>query len=105
MKIEFKITNHHLSSINEIIADNLLEPHTATTKENRAFIYLMLEVSNKLLKKAIDKKAHKTAFKLSLKYYEALALHQFLLMFIDYGKTEKRRLTRELIGIINQKIV
>lgn len=105
MKIEFEITNNQLSFINEIIADNLLEPAKATSKENRSFIYLMLEVANKLLKKAIDKRGVKKAFKLSLKYYEAVALHQFLLLFIDYEQTEKRRVTREILGIINQKLV
>lgn len=105
MKIELEITNFQLSFINEMIADNLLEPSQATSKENRSFIYLMIEVANKLLKKAIDKRGVKKVFKISLKYYEAVALHQFLLLFIDYEQTEKRRVTREILGIINQKIV
>jgi hypothetical protein len=105
MKIEFEITNYQLTFINEMIADHLLEPSKATSKENRSFIYLMLEIANKLLKKAIDKRGVKKVFKLSLKYYEAVAVHQFLLMFIDYDKTERRRITREILSVINQKIV
>ncbi|QSW90725.1 hypothetical protein J0383_07915 [Flavobacterium endoglycinae] len=105
MKIEFEINNYQLSFINEMIADNLLEPSKATSKENRSFIYLMIEIANKLLKKAIDKRGVKKVFKLSLKYYEAVAVHQFLLLYIDYEQTEKRRVTREIIGIINQKLV
>jgi hypothetical protein len=105
MKLEIEITNYQLSFINEMIADNLLEPAQATSKENKSFIYLMLEIANKLLKKAIDKRGVKKAFKLSLKFYEAVAVHQFLLVYIDYAKTEKRRVTLEIIGILNQKIV
>lgn len=104
MKIEFEITNYQLSFINEMIADNLIDPSKATTKENRSFVYLMLEIANKLLKKSIDKRGVKKVFKLSLKYYEAVAVHQFLLLYIDYEQTEKRRVTREILGIINQKL-
>jgi hypothetical protein len=105
VKIEFEITNYQLSFINEMIADNLLEPSQATSKENRSFIYLMLEIANKLLKKAIDKRGLKKAFKLTLKFYEAVAIYQFLLLYIDYDLTEKRRVTRQILAVINQKLV
>lgn len=106
MKIEFEITNYKLSFINEMIADKLLDPYMGAMKEEKAFLYLMQEVSTKLLKKTLAKRSDKKAFKLSLKYYEATALHQFLLRFIDYDeKSERRRVTREILGIINQKLV
>jgi len=103
MKIEFEISNYQLSFLNEMIADNLLLPSQATSRENRSFIYLMTEIANKLLKKAIDKRGVLKVFKLSLKYYEAVAVYQFLLLYIDYEQTEKRRITRQILGIINQK--
>ena len=105
MKIEFEITNNQLSFLNGAIAANLVDPVQATSKENKSFIYLMFDIANKLLKKAIDKRGVKKAFKLSLKFYEAVAVHQFLLIYIDYGTREERRVTREILAIINQKIV
>lgn len=106
MKIEFEITNNQLSFLNEAIAYHLVDPVQATSKENKSFIYLMFDIANKLLKKSIDKRGIKKAFKLTLKFYEAVAVHQFLLIYIDQGTSrEQKRVTREILAIINQKIV
>ncbi|MCV9929500.1 hypothetical protein OIU83_17700 [Flavobacterium sp. LS1R49] len=109
MKVELKLTNYQLSFLNEMVADNLLSPSEVMSKENKSFIYLMTEIGSKLLKKAIDKRSHLKPFKVSFKYYEAFALHQFLYMYVDYvikdyETTEQRRITREILGIINQKL-
>lgn len=105
MKIDIEISNYQLSFLNEMIAENLLEPAQATSTENRSFIYLMYEVASKLLKKTIDKRGIKKTFKLSLKYYEAVALHQFGLLYLDRNFTERGIAIREVLGLINQKIV
>jgi hypothetical protein len=105
MKIDIEITKDQLYFINEMIADNLLEAHAMELKQDKSFIYMMHDISNKLLKKTIEKRDSSKPLKLSLKYYEAFTLHQFLLMYSDYEETEKRRLTRGILAIINQKIV
>lgn len=106
MKIELKITNHQVLYINEMIADNLIDPNMARTKEEKSFVYLMHDISNKLLKRTIENRDNSKAFKLSLKYYEAFAFHEFLLRFdFEYNSLERIRVTRQILGIINQKLV
>lgn len=109
MKIDIKLTNYQLSFLNATIADNLSLEVNDKLKEVKSFIYLMNDVSGKLLKKAIEKRQDSKTFKISLKYYEAYALHQFLYIYIDYETsdfetTERRRVTREILGILNQKL-
>ena len=104
MKIEIELSNYQLSFLNEMIADNTPDKPHGLHKEAKAGFYLITDTAGKLLKKAIDKKGVSKPFKIALKYYEAYALHQFLLTFIDYEKTEKRRVTREILGELNQKL-
>lgn len=104
MKIELKLSTSHLSFVNQMIADNLPLMAAGTTKGDKSAFSLMSEIADKLLKKAIDKRHTDTEFKVTLKYYQAYALHQFIHIFIEYEKTEKRRLTREVLGILNQKL-
>ncbi len=104
MKVELKISNYQLIFLNEMIADNTPDNPHGLNKDAKAGFYLITEIAGKLLKKAIDKKGVLKPFKIALKYYEAFALHQFLLTFIDYEKTEKRRVTREILGLLNQKL-
>lgn len=103
-KIEIELSNYQLSFLNEMIADNILNNPHGLPKEAKAKFYLITDIAGKLLKKAIDKKEALKPFKIALKYYEAFALHQFLLVFIDYEKTEKRRVTRGILGELNQKL-
>lgn len=109
MKLELKLTNYQLSFLNATIADNLSIDVEGKLKEHKSFIYLMNDVAGKLLKKAIEKRQASKSFKIALKYYEAFALHQFLYMYIpyeisDFETTERRRITREILGILNQKL-
>ncbi|MRX40383.1 hypothetical protein GJU43_13935 [Flavobacterium sp. LC2016-23] len=104
MKVELKFTNYQLSFLNAFIADNLPASVHGEMKDRKSFIFLMNDVSCKLLKKAIEKRQEAKAFKISLKYYEAFALHQFLYLYMDYDNTERYNVTREILGVINQKL-
>ncbi|QEE51059.1 hypothetical protein FUA48_16185 [Flavobacterium alkalisoli] len=104
MKLKIELSIFQLAIINELIADNLPIMSRGLLKSEKSAFYLMSQVADKLLKKAIDKRVSDKKFKISLQYYEAFALHQFLLTFIDYTETDNRRITRDIIGIINQKL-
>jgi methyltransferase-like protein len=104
MKIAIKTSNYHLSFINEMIADNLPAEQKGFKKEDKSLFYLMNEIAAKLLKKAIDKKGTSKPFTITLKYYEAFTLHKFILIYMDYEEGEKKRVTREILGTINQKL-
>lgn len=104
MKIELKITSYQLSFLNEFIANNLPVQVVSQEKQTKALFFLIREIANKTLKKAIDKQGISKPFKLHLKYYEAYALHQFLLTFMDYEAGENRRITREILGNINKQL-
>jgi hypothetical protein len=110
MKIVLEFNNYQLAFLNEFIADYLPDNLNGLDKESKAGIYIMREFAGKLLKKAIDKREDLNRFKIDLKYYEACALHAFLFKFIDYlsgidnSTVEKRRIIREILGEINQKL-
>lgn len=105
MKIEILVTNNELSFLNELISDNLPTLKAGVlSKETKASFYLLSEIESKLLRKALEKKEILKPFKLTLKFYEAYALHQFLLIYIENELTEKRRVTRNILGLINKKL-
>lgn len=104
MKINLKLSYYQLAYLNELIADNIRLLSAGNTKADKSFYYHMSDIAAKLLKKAIDKIGADDKFHIKLKYYEAYAIHQFLYVFIDYAETEKRRVTREILGEINQEI-
>lgn len=105
MKIELQITYNQLLFLNEFIAINLPTQFVNKDKQVKSLLYLITELAQKLLKKQVDKIGVKTPFKISLKYYEAYALHQFILTFMEYEPSERRRVTRKILGEINQKLV
>lgn len=111
MKIQLELTNYQLAFLNEFIAEKLPQNVHGYQKEFMSFIYQMREIAAKLLKKAIDKRERLKPFKIDLKYYEAFALHRFLFTYIDYLRfvdnetIEKRRIIREILGEINQKLI
>lgn len=104
MKIDLEITYNQLLFLNDFMGTNLPLEFATSDKRVKSLLYLTTEVAQKLLKKTIDKMGIKKPFKLSLKYYEAYALHQFILTFMYYEPSESKRVTREILGILNQKL-
>ncbi|OAE90331.1 hypothetical protein [Flavobacterium psychrophilum] len=104
MKVEIKTTYDQLLFLNQFIANNLPVQIVNQEKEVKSLFYLITEIATKILKKTIDKKGISKPFKLPLKYYEAYALHQFILTFIDYEAGENKRVTREILGKINKEL-
>ena len=105
MKVALEITYYQLQFLNEFMANNLPLQIVNQEKQVKSLFYLITEIANKSLKTAIDKKGVSKPFKLTLKYYEAYALYQFLLTFMDYEVGENKRVTREILGKINKKLV
>ncbi|RWW91843.1 hypothetical protein [Flavobacterium cerinum] len=70
----------------------------------RSNFYILNDLSAKLLKKSIDKRRSTGKFNVSLKYYEAYALYLFIGVSLDYTKDEQRRVTREILSQLDQKL-
>lgn len=104
MKIQFAISIYQLAFVNETLADFLNGNINSHPKAVKASYCLLMEVAEKVLKKGIDNRLALKPFKMTLKYYQAYYLHQFLLTHIDNEQTEKRRVIREVLAILNQKL-
>lgn len=104
MKIQLQLTLDDLVFINAFIGNNLTKKEQCTSKESLSNFYMIIELLKKLLKKMLDKQEVKKPFLITIKYYEAFTLHQFLLIHIDYQESENRRMTRKILAALNQKL-
>lgn len=97
-KIKFTLTGDRLAAINE--AFQFLE-WPAMTRQMRHSKSILVKVATKLLKKGVDKRPGCDEFKMSLEYYEADTLEQFLRGFElndtdDYNRTLRSTVADEL---------
>jgi len=76
-KIKFSLKNDELSIINQII-ENRINQQSIPTPETKLVESILFELAEKLLKKFVTERMNVKAFKITLKYHQAYALHFIL---------------------------
>lgn len=104
MSIEVKVTLNQLSYINDCFAE--LEKPALINRDSRVAENILQNLYKKLLKKTISKIGTTDKFKLSLEYYEAHFLEQYLIHCMKriskYGHAYAS--IQNIINDLNQKL-
>lgn len=104
MNIDIKISFNQLTYINDCFAE--METQISSDRAARISHNILVNIHKKLLKKTISKIGSKDKFKLSLEYYEAHFLEQYLIHKIKYvSKYEvAHNSIQSIINDLNQKL-
>ncbi|MDM1061925.1 hypothetical protein HXZ62_05000 [Empedobacter falsenii] len=99
-KIKFELKNDELNVINQII-ENRINQQSLPTPETKLVESIIYELADKMLKKFITERMNSKAFKISLKYHQAYALH-FILRDFQQVESESPYINMVVLKIANQ---
>ncbi|WP_333662267.1 hypothetical protein [Chishuiella changwenlii] len=99
-KIKFSLKNDELSVINQII-ENRINQQSIPTPETKLVESILFELADKLLKKFVTERMNVKAFKITLKYHQAYALH-FILRDFQNVESDSPYINMVVSKIANQ---
>lgn len=98
-KIKIEVSIAHLHSLNDALS--IIPNINVIARTDKVSKSVLVNLSKKLLRKAITKLESKSKFKIAFEYYEAHFLEQFLLR---YNSLKDDRLLQNIIDALNQKL-
>lgn len=99
-KIKFEIKSEELGVVNQIVA-NRINQQSIPTAETKLVESIIYETADKLLKKFITERMNVKAFKITLKYHQAYALH-FILRDFQKIDSESPYINMAVSKVANQ---
>lgn len=99
-KIKFELKNDELNIINQII-ENRINQQSLPTPETKLVESIIYELADKMLKKFITERMNAKAFKISLKYHQAYALH-FILRDFQTAGSDNNYINMVVIKVADQ---